>query len=209
MSSNTENARKPVIGLTGQIGAGKTLVASILADMGCAVIDADVLAREVLNEPEGVEFVRKSFGDKCIDAEGKIDRKAVADVVFSDIEKKNQIESYIYPLLQERRIALTERHEADSSIKAIVVESPLLIETGLKRLCDLVIIVLADSEIRLKRVGIGRSWSRQELLRREKFFLPIHLKCSIADVIVYNNSTIEDCRERVENIFSRVIFSDT
>jgi len=209
LDSDRNERKKPVIGVTGQIGAGKTLVASMLRDLGCAVIDADDLAHKILSEPQGVAFVREHFGDGCIDRDGKPDRKAIADIVFSDLGQKQQLESYIYPRLNERRELLTAKYQADPAVKAVVLEAPLLIETGLKSLCDRVILVVAGLAVRQERVRAYRSWSGQELIRREKFFLPIHLKQSLADGIVSNSSTPDYCRRQVEEIFSRIISSDT
>lgn len=201
--------KKLVIGLTGQIGAGKTLVADMLRDLGCGVISADDLAREILSEPPGVAFVRDRLGETVVSKDGSLDRQAIADIIFSDATKKKQIEDYIYPVLHERRERLMAAYQADPAVRAIVIESPLLIETGLKHLCDRVILVMARLATRQERVGTARSWSPDELLRREKFFLPVHLKRSIADDIVSNNSTVDDCRRQVETIFSRMISSET
>lgn len=202
-------SRKPVIGITGPIGSGKSLAASILRDLGSAVIDSDEQARQVLSEPAGIEFVRRHLGPECITAEGGIDRKAVADVVFSDVGLKKLLEGFIYPEIASRRAALLQQYQADTAIRAIVLESALLIEIGLKHQCDRVILVYADLEIRQARVVETRSWNREELIRREKFFWPVYLKCSIADDIVYNNFTADACRRQIEEIFSQTISSVT
>jgi len=198
-----------VIGLTGPIGAGKTLVGSMLRELGCAVINADDLAKEILSEPRGVEFVRNQLGATCVRTDGTLDRKAIAEMIFSRPEKKKQIEDHIYPVLHERQNRLMAAYQADPAVKAIVIESPLLIETGLKSLCDRVILVVAEVRLRRKRVAAYRRWSPDELVRREKFFLPIHLKQSIADDILVNNSTIDACRQQVKKAFSQMISSDT
>jgi len=203
----SSNRRKPIIGVTGPIASGKSLVASILQGLGCAVIDSDAQGHQLLSEPAGVDHIRTHFGRQCIRADGTVDRHAVADVIFDDVGRKQQLEEFLYPQIAEWRKLLVHKYQADTAIKAIVLESALLIEIGLKRQCDHVILVHADLSIRIPRVEKTRFWRPEELLRREKFFWPVHLKCSIADDIVYNNSTVDTCRRQVEEIFSRIISS--
>ncbi|NLX07150.1 MAG: dephospho-CoA kinase [Phycisphaerae bacterium] len=197
-----------MIGLTGQIGAGKTTVAAMFRELGCAVINADDLARAVLSEGEGVRFVREAFGPQYIRPDGTVDRRAVADLVFNDPRQKDRLEGYIYPILHRRREALTAQYQADPAVRAIILETPLLLEKGLKSLCDYVILVEADLDVRLKRVGAARRWDPEELRRREKFFFPVHLKRALADDIVYNNSSADVCRQQVGKAFSRIVSSE-
>jgi len=93
-------------------------------------------------------------------------------------------------------------------VRAVVLEAPLLFENRLKDECDWVILVVAELAVRQARVGKSRSWGPEELIRREKFFWPVYLKRALADATIFNNSTVEDCRRQVENIFSRLISSD-
>jgi dephospho-CoA kinase len=199
--------KKPIIGLTGTIGAGKTEVGKILADLGCAVISADALAHQILEEAPAKEFITNNFGPGVLDADGRVNRKKIGELVFSDAAKLRLLEGFIHPEVKRRQAVLIDGFQADSEKKAIVLDVPLLIESGLKHLCDWVILVDADREIRQKRVGQSRGWSKEELARREKFFYSICLKRSVADAIVYNNSTIEACRQQVETILSRIISS--
>jgi len=202
-------SRKPVIGLTGPIAAGKTLAAAILKQLGCKVISSDDLASGVLSEPATVDFIRANFGPECVNDDGSVNRQAVADVIFSDPDDKQLLEDFMYPKIAQRRKALIDQYQQAPDAKAIVIETALLLERGLKKLCDRVILIDADLEIRLARVEKARSWSPEELIRREKFFFPIHLKYSIADDIVYNNSSTDACRRQLEEIFSRIVSSAT
>jgi dephospho-CoA kinase len=205
MMDEWKKSRKPIIGLTGAIGAGKTEVARILADLGCAVIQADVLAHQVLEEEAGKEFLRKNFGAEVLRPDGSVDRPKIADLVFADRAKIRLLEDFIHPEVKRRQEALIGRFQAESGVKAVDV--PLLIESGLKPSCDWVILVDADLAIRQKRVGRSRGWSEKELARREKFFYSKYLKRSVADAIVYNNTTFDACRQQVEMILSRIISS--
>jgi len=207
MTERCNQTKKPVIGLTGTIGSGKTTVAGMLNDLGCAVIHADSLAHRVLEEDAGKEYLLTQFGSGVLDESGKVDRKRVADIVFSDPAKIRVLESFVHPEVIRRQAALVENLRADPSVRALVLEVPLLVESGLIRSCNWVILVDADISIRLERVARTRGWSREELVRREKFFFSIYLKRSLVDAIVYNNSTIEMCRQQVDLIYSRIISS--
>jgi dephospho-CoA kinase len=207
MTEECKKPGKPIIGLTGSIGAGKTEVARILVDLGCAVIHADALAHQILEEEPTKDFLRKNFGPQVIRPDGQADRQKIADLVFTDRAKIRLLEDFIHPEVKQRQEALIAKFMADSGVKAVVLDVPLLIESGLKHSCDWVILVDADREIRQKRVGQSRGWSEEELARREKFFYSIYLKRSVADAIVYNNTTIDACRQQVEMILSRIISS--
>jgi dephospho-CoA kinase len=201
--------KKPVIGLTGQIAAGKSLVAGMLGELGCAVIHADLLAHEILAEAETKIFLRDRFGDGVLGPAGEVDRKALADIVFADSARKGELEGFIHPRVIRRQRELVRQYRTDPNCKAVVIEVPLLLETGLKEECDWIIVVEAGLSIRQARVGRNRNWSEKELSRREKFLYSIYLKRSVADAIVYNNSTIDACRQQVEKIFSRILSSVT
>jgi len=200
-------SEKPIIGVTGAIGSGKSLVASILEELGCALIDADKLAHEILELPETKNFLSEHFGSNIIRPDNTLDRKKIADIIFKDIEKKKLLESYIHPRVIEKQNRLIQQYRSENRYKAIVIDVPLLIESSLKHLCDLVIFVDSDFRIRSNRVKKSRGWTEEEISRREKFLYPNYLKRSIADVIVYNNSTVDECKRQVEKIFSRFISS--
>lgn len=200
--------KKPVIGLTGGIGAGKTLVASILTDLGCVAIDADKLARNVLENSDGQRFVRECLGPDVIGPDGVMDRGKIADIIFTDIEKKKLLEEYIHPKVIDLQNELIAKYQENSRYKAIVIDVPLLVETGLQKNCDYVIFVDCDFAIRKNRVIQHRRWNEKELARRERFLFSIYLKRSIADAIVYNSFTIDRCRWQVEQILSRIIPSE-
>ncbi len=207
MSSSKCKKNKPIIGITGGIGSGKSLVASFFSELGCAVIKADELAHEILEESETKQFLLKYLGNNIIKPNNTLDRKKIADIIFEDIEKKKLVESYIHPRVIERQNHLIQQYQSEDRYKAIVLDVPLLIESSLKHICNLVIFIESDFKLRCQRVRKSRGWTEEEISRREKFLFPNYLKRSIADVILYNNSTIDNCKRQVEKIFSRFISS--
>jgi len=196
---------KPVLGLVGGIGAGKTSVARILKTLGAAVIDSDRLAHEEFRDPEVVATLVRWWGGGIRSADGTIDRKAVAEVVFRSPEEIERLEGLLYPRLAARREALIARYEADPAVRAIVLDAPKLYEAGVDRLCHAVVFVDAERELRLQRVAAARGWTEVELVLRENNLEPLDKKKAIADYTVVNHSSIAELRREIERVFASVL----
>ena len=199
-----EKRRKPVIGLAGGIGAGKSEAARILADLGAGVIDSDALAREELNAPDVIKAIRDAWGDEVLTPDGKVDRVRLRRI-FAHPTERQRLESLIHPRVARRRERLQESFEADPSIRAVVLDSPLLFEAGLDKTCDVVLFIEADRATRQKRVEQTRLWSDAELEKREKLQKALDLKKRSADYIVENNSTVEKLSRQLADFFSQLI----
>lgn len=196
---------KPVVGLTGGIGSGKSLVARQLATLGCAVIDADELAAQALEDPQVQREVSKLWGGAAHGADGRIDRKALARIVFENPAELSRLEALIHPRVRESREALHRRYQRDPTVRAIVEDCPLLMEKGLDAGCDVVIFVTADSPTRHRRLAASRRWTGKELQRREKFQLSLDIKAERADHAIVNNAGKDDCLSHVRRVFSQVL----
>ncbi len=196
---------KPVIGLAGGIGAGKSLVARQLASLGCGVIDADALARAVLEEPQVQKTLRKWWGEQVIGPDGGVDRAALARRVFEDPEALTRLEGLIHPRVHARRRALRERMMADPQVTAIVEDCPLLFEAGIDRTCDATIFIDADRATRLSRVAASRGWDEAELHRRESRQQPLDNKAARADYKVNNGSDEQYTLEQVRGILEQIM----
>lgn len=207
MSRNPRILSKPVIGLAGGIGAGKSVVARVFESLGAAIVDSDRQGHEQLGDPEVVATLRLWWGDSICTAGGVIDRKVVAGIVFEDPAQLKRLEEYLYPRIERCREALFLRYDADPAIRAIVLDSPKLFESGLSETCDAVVFVDASREVRLARLDRARGWTAQELDRREKLQNPLDRKKAAADHIVDNHSSIARLEPCVERILSSVIAS--
>lgn len=205
MSRAQLKRNKPVLGLVGGIGAGKTSVARILKTLGAAVIDSDRLAHEEFRDPEVVATLVRWWGGGIRSADGTIDRKAVAEVVFRSPEEIERLEGLLYPRLAARREALIARYEADPAVRAIVLDAPKLYEAGVDRLCHAVVFVDAERELRLQRVAAARGWTEVELVLRENNLEPLDKKKAIADYTVVNHSSIAELRREIERVFASVL----
>lgn len=199
------NLSKPVIGLTGGIGSGKSLVAGFLANEGCYVIDSDRIAADVLASPAVQREVIEAFGDAVAAADGQIDRKAVARLVFDDTEALKRLEGIIHPHVHERRGELRLMADDDPAARAIVEDCPLLIEKGLDAACDVVIFVASSRQARLGRVASGRGWTDSDLRQREKNQLSLDFKRRKADYVVTNDTDPASCRQQVREVLSQIL----
>lgn len=201
----SRGVRKPIIGLAGGIGSGKSSVARILETLGAAVIDSDRLSHEQLAEPEVREALRSLWGGSPFTPEGVVDRKALAAIVFRDPDALRQLEALLYPRIERRRAELQAEYERDPRVRAVVIDAPKLFEVGLDARCDAVIFVEAERGVRVERVRRSRGWSEEELDRREKLQIPLDSKRARADHTVVNNSTVETLRSELERILATVI----
>lgn len=176
------------VGLTGGIGAGKSTVARLLAQLGAVVVDSDVLAREVV-EPgtDGLAAVIDAFGPEVLDSEGAMDRAAVAQHVFSDESARRRLEEIIHPRVRVRAAELTAQAPGD----AIVVQDvPLLAEVGLAPTFDLVLVITADFEVRLDRLA-ERGLDRSEASARIRAQAPDSVRLAVADAVIDNSHAVE------------------
>lgn len=204
-SSKPGESRKPVIGLVGGIGAGKSWVARQFAALGCAVFDADAVAQRVLDEPEIRQVLVNWWGPGVVGVDGRVDRAAVARIVFEQPEALERLEGLVHPrVLQERR-RLIQEWQRDPSVVAIVDDTPLLMEKGLDRECDVIVYVAAEESVRRRRLALQRGWSAGELERREKRQLALDMKARRADYCIDNSTDDSCCFEQVRWILSQII----
>ena len=197
--------RKPIIGLTGGIGAGKSSVARCFADLGCAVIDADRLAREALEESAVRDALVARYGERVVGEGDGVDRRELSRLVFEKPEERAWLEELTHPRVRQRRRTLHARALADPDVRAIVEDSPLLMESGLDSSCDAVVFVDAPRSVRLERLARDRGWDEGELERREKNQMPLDTKRRSADYLVDNSGDEKHCCRAVRAVLTRIL----
>ena len=177
-------AGKPIIGIVGGIGSGKTHVARLFGELGCLVIEADQLVREAYEDADVKREIRRWWGGEPFKVDGTIDRGVIGRKVFSDPEQRKRLEGLLHPWVNTRRRII--QAGAPGHVAGFIWDTPLLFETGLNRECDAVVYVDVPEAIRLERVARQRGWDAAELRRREILQMPLDNKRRISDYVVTN-----------------------
>ncbi|MEM9345440.1 MAG: dephospho-CoA kinase [Planctomycetota bacterium] len=204
MAETQDITTKPIIGLMGGPGSGKSTVAQLFAELGCAIIDADRLGHAALSEPGVVEQVRTIWGEAPFGSNGQISRSALGRIVFADPAALRQLEGLIHPVVHAGRERQRNQNQADPSVVAIVEDCPLLLESKLDKQCDTLVFVDAPDELRLERVAATRGWDMQELKKREQQQAPLDTKRRSADYVISNDQDLAHVREQVRHVLQSI-----
>jgi dephospho-CoA kinase len=196
-------AEKPVIGILGGIGSGKSAVAAEFEKLGCKVIDADRIARELLDELPVRKKVEGLFGQAVLDSSGKIDRKKLAEAAFADEQTLRALNRIIHPSVLKRTWELIEKFDKQNQVKAIVLDMPLLIEVGWHKRCDKLIFVNCEKKLRLQRAK-KLGFDKNQVKIRENFQISLDKKAKLADNTIENNSDFSAIAKQVTDIFSYI-----
>ena len=205
-------AGKPIIGIVGGIGSGKSYVARLFGEFGCMVIDSDAQVREAYHDPAVTKAIRGWWGGGVFHPDGTVNRSAVAARVFADPAEKRRLEGLLHPMVHAARKRQMAGAASDPQVVAYVWDTPLLFEAGLAGQCDAIVFVDAPPETRLARVRATRGWDEAELLRREKSQMPLDTKRGLSDHRVNNTadagadiSGSNDPREQVRRVLSQIL----
>ena len=198
-------AGKPVIGIAGGVGSGKSFIARLFGELGCAVIDSDAQVRAAYLDPSVRQTIRSWWGDEVFLPGGEINRAAIARKVFADEGQRRRLEGLIHPWVAEARRRDMSAAANDPQTVAYVWDTPLLFEAGLAPECDAVVFVDAPEEVRLERVRKTRGWDAAELRRRENLQWPLDKKRRISHYVVTNTADADDPRGQVREVLSRIL----
>jgi dephospho-CoA kinase len=189
------------LGLSGGIGSGKSTVAKILTDLGAVVIDADVIAREVLEPGQvGYENTILTFGESVLSESGSIDRKKLAEMVFQNPDQLAKLEAIIHPAVIDR-VAQIRESLPDTSI--VVYDTPLMFEKQLQSQFDKVLIVTADIESRRSRL-LERGLELNDINARMANQATDEQRESIADFVIQNNGSLAQLQEQVAKLWQQI-----
>jgi dephospho-CoA kinase len=187
-----------VVGLTGNIGSGKSTVARLLVERGVPVIDADVLAREaVAAGSPALGAIVARWGTAMLAPDGSLDRAALRRIVFASAEQRGALEAIVHPVIKARRDGLVAAARARGD-RVVVCDIPLLFETGLESAVDVVLLVDAPREARLERIVRDRGLSRAEALAMIGAQLPSDAKRARSAYVIDNDGSLDALREHVD-----------
>ena len=198
------SATKPVIGLVGGVGAGKSTVAAAFARLGCLVIDADSIGHEVMEMPGVRNQLRKLWGNGILDAQGKVDRARVAEVVFADPAQLARLNVVVHPLIAERIVQAIKSAQGDPLVRAAVLDAAVVLEAGWDKFCTHLVYVHAADEARAARVAC-RGWDRQRWEACEKMQISLDKKRKRCDYYIDNSSSVSHLGEQIRELFGRIL----
>lgn len=189
------------IGLSGGIGSGKSTVAKMFGELGAVIIDADAIAREVLEPGQvGYESVLHAFGDSVLDSLGNIDRKKLAEIVFQDQSQLAALESIVHPAVIAR---VAQIRESLPNSAVVVYDTPLLVEKQLQNQFDKVVIVVADETLRKERL-LDRGLEPLDIDARIANQATDSQRAQVADFLITNNESIDQLRDNVSQVWQQI-----
>lgn len=195
-----------VTGLTGGIAAGKTVVASRLAELGAAHIDADKLAREVV-EPgtPGLAAIAERFGAGVLQADGSLDRPALGAIVFSDPDSRLALERITHPAVGELSRERMREAAAQDPARVIVYDVPLLVEAARAGEFDRIVVVHAPRTIRIERLVTLRGMDEADARRRIDAQATDEQRLDVADFVIDSSTTLESTIEQTDALYERLV----
>jgi len=197
--------KKPIIGILGGICSGKSTVAAEFGKLGCAVIDADRIAHQMLDDKGVRAKITGVFGKEILGDKGKISRPELANMVFGNPGKLKKLTGIIHPLVMAEVEQLIARNNSEPMVKAIVLDIPLLAEVGWEKKCDFLIFVDCKPPLRLERARKTGIFDADKLKVRENLQISLDKKKRIADNIVNNNSDLSGLSKQIAEIFTSIL----
>ena len=210
-------ANKPIIGIAGGIGSGKSFIAKLFGEFGALVISSDDQVTDAYRDPQVRAALRSWWGDDVIRADGEINRRLIGGKIFADRAERRRLEELLHPRVtaaRERAMAAAVA-ENPGGVVAFVWDTPLLFEVGLNTGCDAVVFVDAPQDLRLSRVRRSRGWDAAELAGRENLQWPLDRKRHLSDDVVTNTADVgegsasptgaDPLRNQVRQVLSRIL----
>lgn len=188
------------VGLTGGVASGKSTVSAILVELGAVLIDADVLAREVVaSGTPGLAAVVAEFGAEVLGADDELDRPAMGALVFTDEGARRRLEAIVHPLVFERITDLEAQAPADA---VVVHDIPLLAESGRADTFDVVVVVAAPVALQMSRMMRERGWTREEAESRIAAQATAEERFAVATHIIDNTGSLQDLHKQVVRLYA-------
>lgn len=195
-----------LVGLTGGVGTGKSAVSRMLRDLGCLIIDADLLAREVVEPGEpAYDKIVAEFGKQILETDGRIDRKKLGALVFADPAKRKRLEEFTHPEIRQRQAGILAELLTEGFEGLVIFDAALLLETGGAKNMDRVIVVYASEATQLRRLMLRDNLSEAEAREKIRSQMSLSLKVKQAHYVVDNSGTREETDRRVREVHQALL----
>jgi dephospho-CoA kinase len=191
---------KPVIGLIGGIGSGKSQAAAAFVRHGAYLVSGDKAGHEALRQPDIRNRVVGRWGGQVLNEQGEINRRRLGALVFADPAQLRELEALVFPFIERRLREEIEVARRDAKVKFILLDVAVLLEAGWMPLCDRIVYVHAPRAVRLHRLAEQRGWSPEEVAAREQVQLPLTDKVTRADHALDNSGPLESLDRQVANL---------
>ena len=191
---------KPILGLIGGMGSGKSFIAAELARHGGRIISGDQAGHEALRQPDIKAKLVERWGAKILDENGDIHRRAVAGLVFNNDEERKALEALVFPFIEQRFREESAKARQDPKVRFVVLDAAIMLEAGWNNVCDRLVYVDSPRELRLRRLAEQRGWTKAEVEAREKAQMPLEEKRRRADAVIDNSGTPEEVAAQVEHL---------
>jgi dephospho-CoA kinase len=194
-----------LVGLTGGVACGKSSVARLFQDCGAILIDADVLARMVVERGKpALKDIARVFGKKTFQPDGTLNRPVLGKIVFGSSAKLKKLNAIVHPRVAREQTKLTRSIETQEPQTVVIYDAPVLIEAGAHKRMDKIIVVSADEKTQVKRLHNRNHLSRAEALRRIKIQMPLAKKITLADYVIDGTLSYEQTKHEVERIYEEL-----
>lgn len=192
--------RKPVIGLIGGIGAGKSAAAAAMARRGATVIDADRIGHEALEQPDVKAELVRMWGPNVLKSDGTANRRTIAGIVFPNPTELKRLEALVFPHIGRRVEGEIAAADADPKARFVALDAAVMLEAGWSERCDRIVYVDAPREVRLARLAVRSGWSSAEVAAREASQMSEDEKKARSDAVIRNGGAPEQLQERVDDL---------
>ncbi|MBY6035223.1 dephospho-CoA kinase [Fictibacillus nanhaiensis] len=186
-----------IIGLTGGIATGKTTASLILSQQGIPVIDADIIAREVVMPgKEAYQKIVSYFGSQIINSDHTLNRTLLGEIIFNDVKKREKLNAIVHPAVR-MEMKNQAKHHLDAGQNPVIMDIPLLFESKLTHMVDVTWLIYASPDIQLKRLMERDDFTEKQALSRIHSQLPIDEKKELSDIVIVNNGTKKELEEKL------------
>lgn len=194
-----------LVGLTGGLATGKSTVSDLLRALGCVVLDADALAREVVEPGQpALAAIAREFGPEVLRADGTLDRKRLGAIVFADPERRQRLEALTHPAIRERYLVRLADLEAQGFEGIVVWDAPVMIESGGYRHVDRLVVVVTDAATQRAR-ALGRDGDRADAERKIASQMPLAEKARLADYVIDNSGDRAATEARTREVHAALL----